>query len=461
MSNAPHTVSLAQAIELGLEHHRAGRLLEAEKIYRQVLAAEPEHADALHLLGAVALQSGHYDAAIELARAALQHRPSDPQVFNTLGEAYRWSGEIEQALACYEEALRLDARYAAALTNRGNAFQLLQRYDEALASYNAALTLTPDLAEAHWNRSHLRLLMGDFKNGWKEYEWRFRLPAPHNESRTFTQPRWKPGHPLRGKTILLHAEQGLGDTLQFVRYAPAVAALGANVILEVQPALASLLSSVAGPLQVVAQGTPLPAFDLYFPLVSLPLAFDTRLNSIPAVTPYVAANAASIEKWRQRLDTTPSPRIGIAWSGNPRHINDRWRSTTLETLLPLLATGATIISLQQEVRPEDQVTLQQNGQIRHYGAALRDFSDTAALLSQMDLVVTVDTVIAHLAGAMGKPAFIMLPFAPDWRWLAGRADSPWYPTARLFRQARRADWNGVVAAVCDEVRQRIPNIRRV
>jgi len=259
--------------------------------------------------------------------------------------------------------------------------------------------------------------------------------------------------PVEGKTILLYHEQGLGDTLQFIRYAQPLSQAGARVVVQVQAPLVPLLRGVTGAERVISSTDQLPSFDLHCPLMSLPLAFGTTLETIPARTPYVSAPAERIAAWKERLGEATTPRVGIAWSGNPKHGNDRNRSIDLKALLPLLALGIEVVSVQKDVREADRAVLSAQPQIRDFGSELEDFADTAALVTLLDLVVSVDTAPAHLAGALGRPVWVLLPFSPDWRWLLDREDSPWYPTARLFRQTTFGDWNSVTRRLVAELRK--------
>jgi tetratricopeptide (TPR) repeat protein len=356
----------------------------------------------------------------------------------------------EEALASYDRAITLWPDHADAHNNRGQVLRELERYDEALASYDRALALRPKHVMAHCNAAALRLLTGDFERGWAHSEWRWLKKSVMPTQRNFSQPAWNGRDPIAGKTILIHSEQGLGDTIQFCRYVPLLAARGAQVIFEVQKPLQTLMASLGGAAQVVPKGGPLPACDLHCPLVSLPLAFGTRLETIPSATGYLSAPAQHVTTWQSRLEGKPHPRIGLVWSGNPGHERDRERSIGLRTFVPLLdafGDDVTFFSLQKDVRAADDALLKERADILDYGNALEDFSDTAALISHLDLVISVDTSIAHLAGALGKPAWILLTYFPDWRWLLGRDDSPWYPTARLFRQDESRAWDGVMARV--------------
>jgi len=309
---------------------------------------------------------------------------------------------------------------------------------------------------AHCNAAALRLLTGDFERGWAHYEWRWQKNSVIPMQRNFSQPAWNGRDPIAGKAILIHSEQGLGDSIQFCRYVPLMVARGAQVIFEVQKPLQALMASLDGAAQMVPKGSPLPAFDLHCPLVSLPLAFATRLETIPSTAGYLSAPAQHVTTWQSRLEGKPRPRIGLVWSGNPGHERDRERSIGLRALVPLLdSVGAdvTFVSLQKDVRAEDAALLRDRADILDYGDSLEDFSDTAALISQLDLVISVDTSVAHLAGALGKPVWILLTYFPDWRWLLRRDDSPWYPTARLFRQDESRTWDSAIARVRQALRE--------
>ena len=334
-----------------------------------------------------------------------------------------------------------------ALTNRGIALQTLGRQAEALACFRAVLATDKNNADARHNEALALLTLGDFRLGFEAYEARWdRAGMPPR--RRFGKPLWLGEFALARKTILLHAEQGLGDTIQFVRYAPILARGGAKVLLEVQPELKTILARVEGIAGVTARGDPLPAFDVHCPVGSLPLALRTEPASIPAAVPYVSVSEERLGKWRTRLEALPRPRIALAWAGNASHANDRNRSVALSRLAPLLVHNeGTFISIQRELRDEDAAALSQIPRIMHVGADLADFDDTAAVVALADRVITVDTSVAHLAGALGRPTWILVPFWPDWRWMLDRDDSPWYPTVRLFRQSAAGDWDTVIARV--------------
>lgn len=293
------------------------------------------------------------------------------------------------------------------------------------------------------------MLRGNFNDGWRAYEWRRLTPEFASFRREFPEPRWTGDEDIRGKRILLHAEQGLGDTIQFCRYARQVAELGAHVIMEVPGTLIPLFRGLEGVHEWVAAGQPLPQFDIQCPLLSLPLAFGTTLDTLPGARSYLSADALKVRAWQARLGEGQKPRIGLAWSGNDAHKNDRNRSILLAALLPFLPEAFDCFSLHKEIRAADRQVLEQSGRIKTFCDELTDFSDTAALVECMDIVVSVDTSVAHLSGALGKPTWVLLPYVPDWRWMLERTDSPWYPAMRLFRQQAIGDWEGAFAKLRD------------
>ncbi|MFZ1193260.1 MAG: tetratricopeptide repeat protein, partial [Pseudolabrys sp.] len=340
---------------------------------------------------------------------------------------------------------------AEAWLGRGNVFKDLKRYDEAFAAYGKALSLKPDLAEAHCNQALLRLVLGDTEYGWKKYEYRWDTKPMRGRKRNFSQPLWLGDSDIKSKTILIHAEQGLGDTLMACRYIPVLASLGGRVIAEVQPPLRSLLESLEGISQLVVKGETIPHFDVHCPIMSLPLAFKTTLQTIPAKVPYLTVSENVIEKWRAKL-IGREIKVGIAWAGNPNHVQDLDRSIPLKNLLPILGVkGTRYFSLQKDLRNGDKEILDVNSQIVRLDLEINDFQDTAAIMMSLDLVLSCDTSIVNLAGALGRPTWVLLPFNPDWRWLLDRTDSPWYPTARLLRQTSRGEWSALINDVCVEL----------
>ncbi|KFL53760.1 hypothetical protein JM78_09510 [Burkholderia pyrrocinia] len=461
-----------------------GRHDEALGRCDRVLAIDPRHARALANRGNAASHLERYRDAVDSYARALEAEPRSTGVLCNYASALMRVERHDDARGMCDRALALDAsfvpawfmrgrvqlethRYEAALDDfarvidatprdklahfhKGNALRALRRHDAARQAYADAIELDPDYVLAHCMRAFLCLSIGDFEAGWAEYEWRWRDTQLDASRRAFAQPRWTHGMPLDGKTILLYPEQGLGDTLQFCRYVPLVKALGARVVLETPVELKALFATLDGVDTLVARGEPLPPFDLHCPLLSLPLEFRTDLASIPADVPYLAADPARVARWRERLGASTRPRIGLVWSGNPLHLNDRNRSMTLADLLQLFDDRYEWISLQKVVRDEDRPVLDASA-VRFVGDDLADFADTAALTALMDGIVSVDTSVAHLAGALGRPLALMIPHTPDFRWLLERDDSPWYPSARLFRQPEGGQWAPVVERIAADL----------
>ena len=424
---------------------------EALASYDRAIELKPDYAGAYNNRGVALARLQRYPEALASHEQAIALRPDYPEAYSNRGNVLSDLERYSEALACFDRAVWLKPDYADAYYHRGNALRELHRHQEAMESYERAIALQPDHASAHWNLADCLLLLGDFARGWQEYEWRWKLPQPEQTRRDLRQPLWLGGETLEGRTILLHGEMGLGDTLLFCRYTREVARLGGKVILEVQPSLLSLLAGLTGVNGALPRGAPLPAFDCHCPLMSLPLAFRTELHNIPAPIPYIRPDPADVARWRRKLGETAKPRIGFVWSGSVALKNDR-RSMALADMLPLMSPEAEWVSVQKDVRASDVALLQSRRELRHLGSELRDFADTAAVVELMDLVVTIDTSVANLAGAMGKPVWILLPFNPhDWRWLLDREDSPWYPTARLFRQPAAGDWGSAILHVRKEL----------
>jgi tetratricopeptide (TPR) repeat protein len=448
---ALHPDNAEALVNRGAALHELGRSDEALRSFEQALAFEPDNVEALTNRGVVLHDLARFDEALANHDDAVAARPNDAALLNNRGVTLHKLRRLEDALASHDSALAARPDYAEAFANRGVTLYDLKRFDEALASYDSALALRPDYADAHFFKSLSSLVTGDFERGWTEYEWRRKAPAARLTERGFPQPLWR-GEDIGGKTILLHSEQGFGDSIQFCRYVPLVAARGARVVMEVEAPLCGLMKGLAGATQVVAKGDPLPNFDIQCPLPSLPLAFKTRLETIPSDAPYLRVPEQALQHWSGLLGPKRRLRIGLAWAGNAKHVRDRERSMGLRDLLPLLDIEASFVSLQKEVRSGETEMLT-NCNMRRFGEQLGDFSDTAALISQLDLVISVDTSVAHLAGALGKPAWILLTHAPDWRWLLDRNESPWYPAARLFRQSDGREWGSVIAQVRDALRR--------
>ena len=418
-----------------------------------VLARKPQHFEARLNSGLAQAKLENPECALADFDSALALVPQHPVAHFNRGVVLIKLGRYAEAVAANERAIAAAPDYVAAWLNRGMALAQLRRFEEAIASYGEVLARRKDNADAHFNRALALLTTGDYRRGFEDYEWRWRrtgVPAPKNRGRRL----WLGEFPLAGKTILLHAEQGLGDTIQFARYAPLVAAQGAKVVLEVQPELKSLLSRLDGVTAVVARGEAPPPFDVHCPLGSLPLARKTELPVVPAPIPYLSADHAHLQKWSARIKKLPHPRIALAWAGNPAHDNDRNRSIALSALAPLLAMPASFISIQRDVRSADVAQLAATAQLTHLGGELADLNDTAGVLAMCDLLITVDTAPAHLAGAMGRPVWVLVPFAPDWRWMLDGEITPWYPSARVFRQSALADWNAVIARAAAALQSR-------
>lgn len=462
LSAAMRHLEDAVAIDSGLEPAR----LDLCRLYLQerdpdtvlrnldrAIALQPDFAEA-HLNRAYVLQSlGRLEEALASCDLAIGIRPAYPEAFLNRGNALKMLCRLDAAIESYDQALRLRPDYVEAWNNRGSALHDLGRFAEALASFENALRLKPDYADAHWNQSLTRFLLGDYGRAWAQYEWRWQRTELKENAPTFKQPLWLGTEDLQGKTILLHAEQGLGDTLQFCRYAERVAALGARVLMGVPAVLIPVLKGLRGVSLLASNADELPPFDYHCPLLSLPLAFKTELQDISG-KPYLQADSGKLETWRKVVGERRAPRVGLVWSGSTSHRNDRNRSIPFTELQKMLLPDIEYFCLQKEIRPADREALAAHPEIRSFEAELRDFGDTAALSEQMDLVISVDTSVAHLAGALGKEVWILLPRVPDWRWLLERSDSPWYDSARLFRQPQAGDWDSVLRDVSDSLRKR-------
>ncbi len=427
----------------------AGRLQEALAEFQQVLARAPQHVEARincgiaqAALGAPAAALGEFDRALALA-------PRHPIAHYNRATALYGLRRYAEAVAAHDAVLAVMPDHAGAWLHRGQALAALSRFEEAIASYDKAAALRKDDADPQFLAAMALLTLGDYRRGFEKYEARWRrtgMPARKSRGRL-----WLGEYPLTRKTILLHAEQGFGDTIQFARYVPLVAQSGAKVVLEVPAELKLLMTSLSGAAAVVAPGEAPPPYDVHCPLGSLPLAFKTELATVPAQIPYLAADDAHLAKWSARLDALKRPRIALAWSGNPSQLNDHNRSMAFARLAPLLAGRAQFITIQRDVRNDDAAALAAEHRVLQLGRELENFSDTAAVIALADLVITVDTSVANLAGAMGRPVWIMLSFLADWRWMLHGATTPWYPAARLFRQTSLGDWDGVVARVGAEL----------
>jgi tetratricopeptide (TPR) repeat protein len=426
-----------------------GRAEEALAEFRQVLARSPQHAEARLNCGIAHAALGRHAEAVAEFDAALTAMPGHPLAHYNRGLALFELGRYAAACEAHERVLASAPEHAGAWLHRGRALAALNRHNEAIESYSKARAIGRDDADLDFSEALARLTLGDYRSGFAKYEARWRrsgMPAQKSRGRL-----WLGEYPLQRKTVLLHAEQGLGDTIQFARYVPHLADAGAKVVLEVQRELTALLGRLAGSATIVARGEAPPPYDVHCPLGSLPLALRTEPDSVPADIPYLSADDASLAKWSARIAALPRPRIAIAWSGNANHFNDRNRSVPFARLAPLFSAPARFISIQRDVRADDADKLAAETRVTHLGGELENFTDTAALIALCDVVISADTAVAHLAGAMGRPLWVLVPFAPDWRWTLDGESSPWYPTARLFRQTTLGDWDGVAARIAAEL----------
>jgi tetratricopeptide (TPR) repeat protein len=464
----------------GLQLEAEKRLAEADRLYAGILESDPSNFYALYRRAILCAGRGDDIEALRLIQAAMK-RSVTVEALGDCAVILDRLGRSAEAMETYDRALILDPHNVLALLHRGRLLTklgqfaraaatfekllarspdhaeghnslghlLIQlgRHREAVVSFKRAIALEPDNANAHFNLALALLLLGDFEPGWTEYEWRFRTEGLKASRSVYPQPHWDGVESLAGKTIHLYTEQGLGDSIMFVRYAPMVAAMGATVIAGLLPQAKVLASEIIG-VTPVAPGDPLPSFDIQAALLSLPYLLKTRLDTIPADVPYIRPRPDRVEIWRDRLPRDRKATVGVVWAGGKDFKGDHNRSIALQRFETLFdAAGIGFVSLQRDLRAGDAARLRQWPDVVHLGEQLADFADTAAIISMLDLVISVDTSVAHLAGAMARPVWILLPMVPDFRWLLDRTDSPWYPTARLFRQSKLGDWDGVLANV--------------
>lgn len=438
---------------LGVTLQELGHPQQALDCFADALRLQPDYAEALNNQGlSLAALNRHADA-VRSYDEALQINPAYAAAQNSRGTSLQALGRSREAIESYKKALEIRPDYAQCHNNLGYALRRLGRHEQALSAYEEALRLSPDDADTHWNYAILLLLLGRYPQGWQHYEWRLVKHDLRHNFRADPQHDWRGQHAVAGKRVLIYAEQGLGDAIQFVRYLPLLDALGAEVVLEAHKRLLPLFASLRMPLTLVAKGDPLPPYDFSCPLMSLPMVFGTTLETVPATVPYLFSDASKVAAWQQRLGLRQALRVGIAWSGSSTHKDDAERSLGLAQLSSLLALPVEWHSLQKEYRDADLGALQSLPHLRQHHDAQHDFSDAAALFDCMDLIISVDTSVAHLAGALGKPVWILLSRAVDFRWLLDREDSPWYPTARLFRQGEDEPWSAVLARVAAALRE--------
>ena len=429
-----------------------GRVEEGVAACRQAIKLEPHYAQAYNNLGIALGKLDRHGQAVEAFRTAVKLKDNYADAYSNMGNALALLGRMEDAVAAYQRALELKPDYANASFNLGFALGQFGRYAEARAACRRASELDPSHTLADFTRALYHLVEGEFEQGWPLYEVRWRTPEFTAPRRNFPQPMWD-GSPLNGRTLLIHGEQGFGDTIQCIRYASLATERGGPILVECPEALMEVFSTVKGISKLIPHGDPLPHFDVQIPVMSLPLAFGTTLATIPQNVPYIAADAARCQFWREWLAESDAVfKVGIVWAGRPTHTGDRQRSMSLRQFLPIFRVpDVDFISLQFDRGIEQISQLPGKQRILDPSAHIADFADTAALVSQLDLVIAVDTAVAHLAGALGKPVWVLVPFAPDWRWMLQREDSPWYPTMRLFRQQRPMDWDPVIARVRKEL----------
>lgn len=425
-----------------------GEFAAAIAAAQQAIALSPQYAEAHNNLGHALKAAGKLEEAVVAYRQAIQLNPQLSEAHYNLGVIFADTDRLDEAISQFRRAIELKPNFADAHYNLANAFQARAQYDEALNHYRSALAIQPDHKEARYALGTLRLLRGEFAQGWPEFEWRSKLRYVRPPE--LPQPRWD-GSPLNGRTILLHADFGHGDSIQFVRYWPLVQAKGGQVIVHCHPSLKRFFQISIPSCQIIGHGEPLPPFDCHYTLMSLPHIFATDLSSIPSA-PYLHADPQDIAVWQNRITQIPHPRVGLVWQGNFQHINDRNRSIPLSLLEPL-AQIADINFINLQKGPAADAIKTSPIPLTDFTPDLHDFADTAALISNLDLVIAVDTALAHLTGSLGKPVWTLLPLVPDWRWMLDRPDCPWYPTMRLFRQRSRGDWPGVIENVAAELQQ--------
>lgn len=440
---------------LGLALKELGRLDEAMACHLRVITLKPDYAEAHFHLGTVLTALERLNEAEARYRKAISLKPDFADVHNGLGIVLQRQGRLDEAMVSHRKAIALKPDDAGGHTNLGVVLQEMGQLDQALACHRKAIALHPKAAMAHWNLALVLLLSGDFDEGWRHYEWRWKASPEKVVPTDFPQPQWR-GEAAQGKILVIHAEQGYGDSLQFCRYAALAAARGLRVILLAPKPLARLLRGVPGVERVVVDKADLPAFDLHCPMLSLPLALGTRVETIPAAVPYLSPDPALAAGWRERLGDDSAFKVGIAWRGNPLLGRDRQRSVGPALFSDIFeGMGVTLVSLLPDGQADEIDRLGQGGAVLNAGPDLNDFADTAALITNLDLVVSVDTSVCHLAGALGIPTWTMIEHIPDWRWLKDRDDSPWYPTMRLFRQPTRGDWAAVAEKIKSELSRQI------
>ena len=443
-------LDLNQIFKLAVQHHQAGRKDQAEGLYRQMLAQNPNDPNALQLMGTLALESGHAEEAVDMIGRALKAFPKAAEIHSNMGLALRSLGRNDEAIAEFEMAISLKPQLPEVYGNLGSAFMAQGRLEEGMAMCRKTLSMKGDVPEAHVNLAIMLLLRGEWKEAWPHFEWRWARHLKRIRP-NFIQPEWDGGD-LHGRMILLRAEQGYGDSIQCIRFAKLVANRGGRVIVACPEGVVKLLRNVEGVGQLLDDRDTLPLFDVWCSMLSLPRVMGTTLETIPGGVPYLKADQGLAAKWASRMGERKGVKVGLVWAGRPQHVNDRNRSISLKAMAPLAKVpGVSLYSLQKDEAREQLKSAPEGMELVDWTEELQEFTDTAALIENLDMVITVDTAVAHLAGAMGKTVWLLLPFVPDWRWLLEREDSPWYPTMRLFRQKRGGDWESVIGQVAEEL----------
>jgi len=430
-------------VRIAQDLHQRRDVLGAEAIYRSVLAQRPHHRAAQHFLGVLLCEEEDIAQALPLLKTSAEKAPPNADYFNNLAIALTAADRPTEAIEALQQGLAIAPNRAETHNTLGRAYQALNRIDDAIAAYRRAIALAPPLVEAHWNLSLMLLLSGDYATGWPEYEWRLRLPG---QAAAPPGVAWD-GTVVAGLRLLVYTEQGFGDALQFSRYVPLLVDRGVEVFVYCHRAVSRLMGSIDDRLTVVEFGQELPRVDAHFPLMSLARLYSPSIDAIPTRIPYVSPPPPTVSTWRERLGADPARRkIGLAWAGRTRTLHEKRRPIPVTALAPLAALPDTsFVSLQKDDESGETARWPGPRPLLDWTDELHDFADTAALVEALDLVVSIDTGVAHLAGALGRPTFVLLPFAPDWRWMMTRADSPWYPTARLFRQEEPGAWGPVVS----------------
>lgn len=431
---------------------KLGRVEEAIESFKVALKVDPFAPKVLYNMANCLAEVDPEEALITYNRA-IELDPNYSEALNNKGNLLKALGRFSEALDAFDHVIKINPDPAEPYYNRGNLLQDLKRYEESIASYRIAIDKRPDYPNAQWNLSLLLLRLGQFEEGWQRYEWRWQRPEFTSPKRGFSPPLWLGKECLKNKTLLVHSEQGLGDTIQFSRFVKKLEKIAGDIILEVPPTLFQLLNIYDDNVRLIKKGERLPDFDYHCPMLSLPLALGTHLNNIPYPEGYLLADKEKTSYWANILGPKKRPRVGIVWSGSEGHKDDTFRSIGLHKFLEIMQLDIDLISLQKEVRTDDKNFMLSNSSIKHFGDQLADFADTAALCEAMDLVISVDTSVAHLSGALGKKTWLLVADKSDFRWMEERLDTPWYKSVALYRQDISADWGSVFSDLLLDLRK--------